>query len=256
MTTITAITAHLSATLPLTAQESWDNCGLLVASSQEECTGVMLALDVTPEVVTQAAQAGCNLIVSHHPVIFGGLKQLTDQTIQQQAIAQAIRADIAIYAAHTSLDNASLAYNTSAEMGRLIGLTAMEPFTPSGTGIVGTLPQPLSPQAFISQVKGAFGAAAVRHSHAQGMVSRVVCGSGSCGFLIKEAIAAQADAIVTSDVKYHDFLDFGHEILIADITHFDSEKCAKQIFCKIISEKFTNFAQIFLANEPNPIEFT
>lgn len=256
MTSITAITNHLSATLPLSAQESWDNCGLLVASSQEECTGVMLALDVTPEVVTQAAKAGCNLIVSHHPIIFGGIKQLTGQTIQQQAIAQAIRANIAIYSAHTSLDNAPLLHSTSAEMGRLLGLNAMEPFTPSGTGIIGTLPQPLDANNFLNKVRQAFGAAAVRSSRAQGNVSRVVCGSGSCSFLIHQAIAAKADAIVTSDVKYHDFLDYGQAILIADITHFDSEKCAKQIFQRIISEKFTNFAPVFIANEPNPIEFT
>ncbi|MEI6184250.1 MAG: Nif3-like dinuclear metal center hexameric protein [Bacteroidota bacterium] len=85
-------------------QESYDNCGLLTGNEQWECSGILCTLDVTEEVVAEAVAKGCNLIVAHHPVIFGGLKKITGRNYVERTVIAAIKNDIAIYAIHTSLD--------------------------------------------------------------------------------------------------------------------------------------------------------
>jgi len=90
---------------PLALQESYDNAGLLVGDSQMEVTGVLICIDITEEVIAEAIQKHCNLIVSHHPLIFTGLKCLTGQNEVQRCVVNAIKNDLAVYAAHTNLDN-------------------------------------------------------------------------------------------------------------------------------------------------------
>ena len=90
---------------PLTLQENYDNAGLLTGRPEWECTGIICSLDSTEEVIVEAKKRGCNLIVAHHPIIFGGLKQITGNTYVERTIITAIKNDIAIYAIHTNLDN-------------------------------------------------------------------------------------------------------------------------------------------------------
>jgi dinuclear metal center YbgI/SA1388 family protein len=90
---------------PRSLQESYDNSGLIFGSGQTECTGVLCTLDATEEVIAEAVQRGCNLVVAHHPILFGGLKQIDPTHYVGRALIQAIRNDVAIYAIHTNLDN-------------------------------------------------------------------------------------------------------------------------------------------------------
>lgn len=255
--TIGEIITAIEQAAPLSLQEDWDNSGLLCGSAKEPCSGVMLCLDVTPDVVSQAIEAGCNMIVSHHPLIFKGVKVLTEDTLQGRALIRAIKNDISVYCAHTSLDNAPAPWGVSHEMARLLNASVSAVMTPGGTGVIATLEPPVSAPELLTRVKETFGAQAIRYSAPlpSAPVSRVALGSGSCGFLIPDAIAAGAQAIVTADVRYHDFLDYGQQILIIDLTHFDTEKITKAIFKQIISQKFSNFAPVLCASEPNPIEF-
>lgn len=92
-------------------QEEYDNAGLITGSPGWECTGVLCALDITPEVVAEAKRNRCNLIISHHPVIFRGLKRINGSDHVGQAVIEAIKNDIALYAAHTNLDNILLGVN-------------------------------------------------------------------------------------------------------------------------------------------------
>lgn len=241
---------------PRSLQEQWDNSGLLCGSPSVPCRGVMLCLDVTPSVVRQAVDAGCNLIVSHHPLIFKGIKAVSDTTPQGLALILAIKNDIAVYCAHTSLDNAPSPWGVSHEMAAMLGAHVKGVMSPTGTGVIAALPSPQMPEELLKQVKTLFSASGLRHSHLpSGAIERIALGSGACGFLIPDAIAAGAGAIVTSDVRYHDFLDYGESIFIIDLTHFDTEKITKAIFKRIISQKFSNFAPVLCASEPNPIEF-
>ncbi|OQP47259.1 Nif3-like dinuclear metal center hexameric protein [Niastella yeongjuensis] len=102
---IADIIALLEAVAPPSLQESYDNAGLLTGNPGWVCTGALCTLDATEEVVNEAIQRGCNLVVAHHPIIFGGLKKITGRNYVEKTIITAIKNDIAIYAIHTNLDN-------------------------------------------------------------------------------------------------------------------------------------------------------
>ncbi len=102
--TIKDVTDHLETLAPRSYQEDYDNSGLLTGNASEYVSGVLVTLDCTEEVVEEAIQKKCNLIVAHHPIIFRGLKKLTGQTYVERTIIKAIKNDIGIYAIHTNLD--------------------------------------------------------------------------------------------------------------------------------------------------------
>ncbi len=102
---ISQVISVLETKAPLAYQEDYDNCGLIIGDSQKECTGIICTLDATVEVIREAKNKGCNLVVAHHPIIFKGLKKITGKNDVEQAIIEAIKFDIAIYAIHTNLDN-------------------------------------------------------------------------------------------------------------------------------------------------------
>lgn len=105
------ITNLLETHAPLALQESYDNCGLLVGDKNTECTGVLLSLDCTEEVIDEAIENKCNLVVAHHPIVFAGLKKFNESNYIEKVIIKAIKNDIAIYAAHTNYDNISNGVN-------------------------------------------------------------------------------------------------------------------------------------------------
>jgi dinuclear metal center YbgI/SA1388 family protein len=99
------ITNFLESIAPRELQEKYDNAGLLTGAGEWECTGIITALDATVEVVNEAIERKANLVVAHHPIIFGGLKRLDERNYVGKALIKAIKSDIAIYAVHTNLDN-------------------------------------------------------------------------------------------------------------------------------------------------------
>lgn len=105
MAKIKDITGYLEQIAPRSYQESYDNAGLITGDSQAEVTGILLTLDCTEDVVDEAIEKKCNLIVAHHPIVFKGLKKLNGSNYVERTIIKAIKHDIAIYAAHTNLDN-------------------------------------------------------------------------------------------------------------------------------------------------------
>jgi dinuclear metal center YbgI/SA1388 family protein len=105
MNNINKITSFLDAYAPPSNQESYDNTGLITGDGEKKPEGVLIALDCTEEVVDEAINNNCNLIVSHHPVVFEGLKKITGRNYVERTIIKAIKHDIAIYAIHTNLDN-------------------------------------------------------------------------------------------------------------------------------------------------------
>lgn len=250
---------------PLLLQEDWDNSGLQLGRRAVECTGVITCLDVTDAVIDQAQARGCNLIVSHHPLIFKGLKSIDPDSRTGGMVYRCISYGISVYSAHTSLDNAPAPYGVSHAMASMLGAEEYEVMEQlsgkpdCGTGVMALMPHAMTGQDFMSKVKRCFVAEAVRHSAGTGrLVHRVALGGGSCGFLIPQAIESGADAIVTSDVRYHDFLDYGDKILIVDLSHFDTEKCTNEILMRIISQKFPNFAACYSGNHwsmDNPINY-
>ena len=105
--TVGALVKWLEERAPLRYQESYDNSGLLVGDSEMHITGVLCTLDTDEEVLREAAARGCNVVLSHHPIIFKGLKRLTGSTVAERTVAFAVRNDIALYAGHTNWDSIS-----------------------------------------------------------------------------------------------------------------------------------------------------
>ncbi|MDN3655061.1 Nif3-like dinuclear metal center hexameric protein [Ferruginibacter paludis] len=118
--TIQQICSFLETIAPASLQESYDNAGLLTGDPNRECTGIITALDATEAVVREAIEKNCNLVVAHHPIIFGGLKKITGKNYVEKTIIAAIKNDIAIYAIHTNLDNILTGVN--GRMADLLGL--------------------------------------------------------------------------------------------------------------------------------------
>jgi len=102
---ISDLTSYIQNVAPLSLQEDYDNAGLLIGDPSWECTGILCTLDVTVEVVNEAIQKKCNCIVAHHPLIFRGLKRITGSTHVEKTVIAAIKNNVAIFAAHTNLDN-------------------------------------------------------------------------------------------------------------------------------------------------------
>lgn len=128
MPQIHEITSTLEKLAPLPYQESYDNAGLLVGNPQTEVKGVLISLDVTEEIVAEAIQKGCNLIVAHHPIVFKGLKKLNGKNYVERTVIKAIQNDIAIYATHTNLDHVHLGVNK--QIADRLGLTHVKILAP------------------------------------------------------------------------------------------------------------------------------
>lgn len=125
---IKEVTIFLEDIAPLGSQESYDNCGLLVGDPNTEITGALLTLDCIESTVDEAISLGYNLIIAHHPIIFGGLKKLNGKNYIERTVLKAIKNDIAIYAIHTNLDNYNLGVNY--EIGQRLGLENLKVLAP------------------------------------------------------------------------------------------------------------------------------
>lgn len=244
---------------PKSLQESYDNAGLQVGDPEMPVTAVLLCLDVTEEVIREAKDRECNLIVSHHPLIFKGIKQLTGADTTQRLVIECLKNNISVYSAHTNLD--SVWDGVSHEIARRLDvkdLEVLQPFqadTKAGLGVVGNITA-VPKIEFLRKIKETFNVTALRYSaQSPGLVVRrvAVCG-GSGASLISAAVKAKADIYVTGDVKYHDFTSYGDEIIIADIGHYESELCSREIISRVIRENFPDLTVYFSDSETNPIK--
>lgn len=259
-TTIHDVIRAIENVFPPHYQEDYDNTGLQLGDTARSCSGVLVCVDVTTDIIDEARQNGCNLIVAHHPLIFHPLKRITSVGRVDNAICQAIKDDIAIYACHTSADNTPLV-GVSWKMGQMLGLSDIQVLehrdnTNIGSGIVGNLPQPLSCRQLVEKVKATFHAPVARCSAltpADALISRIALCGGAGSFLLPTAIDSGAQAFIASDCKHNNFIDHAKSIFLIDIGHFESEECTKQIFYQLIRENFPNFAVRYSQIEKNPI---
>ncbi|SHL98247.1 Nif3-like dinuclear metal center hexameric protein [Hymenobacter psychrotolerans] len=364
MPTVQDLARTLEAAAPLAYQESYDNAGLQCGDPQMEVRGVLIALDCTPAVVDEAIRRGCNVVVAHHPLIFKPLKRLTGANEVEQTLLKAIRHDVALYAAHTNLDNVRHGVNRKlAEKLGLQNLRILDPkagllaklvtfvpsahteavlqalykagagqigdyaacsfrtdgtftFTPGpatnpflgkpgqphtgpeqrvevllplhlqhaavralqqahpyeevaydliklentnqevGSGMVGELPEPLSPQDFRQQLKTALGVPVVKHTEFEKPIQKVALCGGAGSFLIHKARAAGADAYVTGDLKYHEYFGAEGRLMLCDVGHFESEQFTGEIFRDLLTEKFGSTFALFIAEtNTNPVRY-
>ena len=244
---------------PLPLQEGYDNAGLQVGLTETEVSGALLCLDVTEQVVEEAVQKGCNLIVSHHPLIFRALKKVSDANMVQRCVMKAIVNGVAIVSMHTNIDNAvgGVNFKIAEKMG-LRKVTLLAPKTvegiEAGSGVVGELPEPMEARDFIGMVKREFHVECVRANQLlERKIQRVAICGGAGAFLLDDAVAAGADAFVTGEMHYHEFFDHEQKVQICVIGHYESEQFTKEIFQSIIEEKCPGVRCFLTSLDTNPI---
>jgi dinuclear metal center YbgI/SA1388 family protein len=263
---IEEVISYLEQWAPLILQESYDNSGLLVGNKQNDITNVLVSLDCTEEVVEEAISKNCNLIVSHHPVVFNGLKRFTGADYVQRTIIKAIQNNIALYAIHTNLDNTLEGVN--GEIAKRLGLKNVRPLVPlsgfksqpneevahnwqllqnnlnqCGSGAIGELENPISLIDCLSILKKEFNNHSIKYTQTnKSVIQKIAICGGSGQFLLGAAKSQGADVFVTSDVKYHEFFDAENELSFIDIGHFESEQFTIELIHAKITEKFRTFA--------------
>lgn len=245
---------------PKGLQESYDNTGLQVGNPEMEVSAVLLCLDVTEDIIAEAIERRCNLIVAHHPLLFKGLKEVTGKTATERIVITAIKENLAIYSAHTNLDSAW--EGVSHEIAHILNLRSIKVLEPkegnpsAGLGVIGEI-QPTPKLEFLRKVKNCFKVKCLRYSgqSPQLVVRKVAVCGGAGASLIRAAIENGADLIVTGDVKYHDFTTYGLDIIIADIGHYESELCTKEIFSRIIRGTYPDCVTYFAESESNPVKY-
>lgn len=362
MTTIKEVTQCLEALAPLAYQESYDNAGLIVGNAETEVKAILISLDCTEAVLDEAIARGCNLVVSHHPIVFKGLKKINGKNYVERVIIKAIKNDIALYAIHTNLDHVAQGVNSmiaqkiglenvnilspkkqilnkltvfvptqntetllealhkagagqignyeqcsfvSTGEGRFMGnenanpsigkplemsqvseqrvevvfptylsakvLAAMKTAHPYeeiayflhnleninqevGAGAIGDLPFEMAHDEFLKYLAKAMNLKVIRHTETLNRPIKkiAVCG-GAGSFLLGDALAQKADVLITADYKYHEFFDAEGKILIADIGHYESEVCTKELIYSYLSKHFSNFATLISKTNTNPV---
>lgn len=243
---------------PLALQEKWDNSGLCIGSPEDKVSSVLLGLDCTPELVDEAIACGADMIVTHHPLIFSGLKKISAEDLVGEAVVKAIRAGISVYAAHTSADK--VIAGVSGAMAARLGLKDVrildEDGEGTGLGVVGNLPEPMTAQDALELVKERFALNVVKSSKPVGCkIERVAMCGGSGGSLIGAARAAGAQLYISGDISYHNFFT-PEGFMIMDIGHYESEIEIVDILFSLIKKNFPTFAVRITQNmQSNPIYY-
>lgn len=241
---------------PRSFQEEYDNSGIQTGSPDAEVGRILVSLDVNEAVVDEAVGRGCQLVVSHHPLLFRGLKQVCGTTYQERCVIKAVKADLAIYSAHTSLDNAPGGVNH--KIAEIIGLENPVWLSPAdgkdaGSGLVGELPAPEKDSDFLTRLKELFRVECLRHSACDGRPVRKVALCGGAGaFLMPDAIAAGADCFICGEFRYHDYFE-NSGMLLAELGHYQSEQYTKNLLAGLLSEGCPGVEVLAMETDTNPI---
>ena len=201
----------------------WDNVGLLVGDSGAEVRTVLVSLDVTEAVAAEAVAIGADLIVAHHPLMncaWHKVQHVTTDDAQGRTITTLLKNNVSAICMHTNLDAADGGVNDV--LAEKLGLTQLSPLTEEKIGRIGTLKYEIPLVEFTRFVIESLGCNGLRYTDCGKPVHRVAVGGGACGDYIPQAIAVGCDTFVTSDLRYHDFLDTTALNLI-DAGHFPTE---------------------------------
>lgn len=217
--------------------EDWDNVGLIVGRHNQPARRLIVALELRDEVLDEAREHGCDAVLTHHPPIFPSISALSDAGVSSELVLRAAESRVAVMAAHTNLDAAAGGLNDI--MGELLGMRDLRPLRPSdgdpavGLGRIGRI-EPTTLEGLVSRVSKSFAGPAVAYAgDPWSRVERVACCTGSGGSLIAEARAAEADAYVTSDLKYHD-ADRAEGLPLVALPHARAERVALRRWTKAL----------------------
>ena len=242
---------------PLDQAETLDNVGLLVGNPNNNVDKALITIDATEDVIDEAINQNCNLVITFHPIIFSGIKQITEKTYVERVVEKAIKNDINIYAIHTNLDNNPKGVNYKIAKRLSLKNTSLllkKDNNEFGMGMIGELNNELSEFEFFEFLKLKMNVKHIKHSPLLGKkIKKIAVLGGSGSFAIEEAIRQKADCYVTADLKYHDYFKAEKKIILADIGHYESEHFTKQLILDFLNEKIPKFACIISKTNTNPV---
>jgi len=239
---------------PFHTAMSFDNVGLLIGEKQRPVTCVIVSMDITPEVVSEAIEKKAELIISHHPVIFQPLKHISPTDVPYLLIKN----DLCAIAAHTNYDLACGGINTClAQCLHLSDTVMLEEYQHSGlaSSLIGELKFPMESKAFALYVKEQLQCGGVKFTQGRKSVKKVAvaCGAGSSS--VFAAVAAGADAFVSGDSKHHELLAADSMgITMVDAGHFATEDIAIMPLCRRLTVAFPE-VNFFKSRQKDPVRY-
>ena len=239
---ISEIYNYLNELYPFDLQEKWDNSGLLTESSEQDCSTVILSLDITYPVICEADCKGAGLIISHHPVIFSPLKSIKKFT----PVYELVNRDISAICMHTNLDIAEGGTNgiILEKLKNNFKIKSTEPFEEIGNsnlGWIAELDEKIPAKDFGKKLKDIFGCEYVRMTNNNSpLIGRIAFCSGSGGSMLPLALEKNCDALITGDVKHDVWIDSinSGKIIIFDCGHFHTENIVLEEIRCVLEEKY------------------
>lgn len=223
---------------PLYLKESYDNVGLMIGDSKATVNKILVALDCTLDVIEEAKEKECNLIVTHHPLLFKKPSSITTDTLLGKKIIELIKNDMNLYSSHTNLDSTENGFNQIvAELLKLQDLKILDPSTyndNAGIGRIGYLKEEVTLDKLCEIVKEVFNISVLRYSGEDSLkIKKVAIINGSGQDYFNKAKSLGADCVITGDTTYHYVSDLMEEkIAVIDAGHFHTEWPALQCFYK------------------------
>ncbi len=251
------IMERLEEVSPKSFAESWDNVGLLCGREEKEISSVYIALDATKEVIEAAKAAGADMLITHHPMIFKPLKQVSGQHFIGDKILTLAENGMCYYAMHTNFDVMGMADAVAEQLGledrKVLTLTYEDEISKEGIGRIGALPMPMTLAECAEYVKNRCQIESVKvyGMPAETIVMAAVCpGSGkSC---IEDAIRLGADVLITGDIDHHEGIDSVEQgLAIIDAGHYGLEKIFVPYMEEYCKRKLTG-VEVTAAPEKNP----
>ncbi|KAA8500364.1 Nif3-like dinuclear metal center hexameric protein [Mediterraneibacter catenae] len=219
----------IEAAYPRSAALDFDNVGLLAGRAGKEVNRVYLALDATDAVIDRAIEAGADMLITHHPLIFSPMKRVTDEDFIGRRVVKLIQSDIAYYAMHTNYDVLGMATLSEKILGiknsQVLDVTMCEDGNEEGIGRVGDLEKPMTLEECCVYVKHKLKLGSLKvFGDMNGTVSRLAVSPGSGKSAVAPAIAKGADVLVTGDIGHHDGLDAVEQgLAVIDAGHYGTE---------------------------------
>lgn len=250
------IIKQLETIAPVHYAEKWDNVGLIVGDEEQEVHKVLVALDPSTEVIEQAIEQQCDMIITHHPLIFSPMKKITNNDFIGKRILRMMNNSIAYYAMHTNMDIAIMADESAAMVG-LKDTVALEQVEPSnqqvGIGRFGNLSKVMSLLELAKEVKKQFHLDDVRVvGDLTKEIKKVAISTGSGEDFIENAIQMGADVLITGDIRHHKALDaIERNLCIIDAGHYGTERFMVEWLCAHLE---VNNVTVMTAKEHSPFK--
>lgn len=248
---------------PLSLTQEWDNCGLVVGDEAQVVNKLFIALDPTMEVIDEAILCSADMIVTHHPLTLHKFNKINASSQEGQKIFKLIQNKIALYCAHTNLDQTLGGLND--ELAQRIGLKDYEVLENTGVddqgkvlgfGRIGFLEAPVNLSVLAQQVKEVLDLDGIQIvGDGERLIKKVAVGSGSSMEALDHAVSKGADVFITGDVKYHGALEALEKgICLIDATHFGTENIVRYLLEKLFSKELPELNLILDNKSRNPIQ--